>query len=329
MTRQNSEEFGRRAFPAMYHAAMPKGDREFGTHLQTRTVSPPRVLYKYTTVCTARTILATGRLRFQSPQRYNDPFDCQWNFAWPLLTSEAQEYQRALLAQALREPRSWPPDADPQLRAAMAQERDRIKALPEEQREAAIAAFLCDVVTESQPGVHASRELRDLVRRMRVLCLSEDRSSLLMWSHYANQHQGVVLGFDASVLEDAFRRPVEKVQYTAELPRLIDHEAWIRSAVFGVPQSQIHESRSEWYLAKCCDWKYEREWRFGWIASRGSPGDYEDIPFPSKALVEFVSGCRTDPTQAKNLLSLADGLNPRVRQCRLSMHPTRFELVKS
>ena len=39
---------------------------------------------------------------------------------------------------------------------------------------------------------------------MRVFCLSELDDSVLMWSHYADQHQGVVLGFDTEAMEQGF-----------------------------------------------------------------------------------------------------------------------------
>jgi hypothetical protein len=39
---------------------------------------------------------------------------------------------------------------------------------------------------------------RDLSRRFRVVCLSRDPSSVLMWGHYTKSHSGLVLGIDTS-----------------------------------------------------------------------------------------------------------------------------------
>ena len=99
-------------------------------------------LYKYTSIKTARSVLSTGKLRFQSPLGYNDPLDSQWDVMWPLFTPEAKEYERALIEKAFRDPHSWPNDADPQFKAAMDQERTRINNLPEALRDQAITEFV-------------------------------------------------------------------------------------------------------------------------------------------------------------------------------------------
>ncbi len=95
---------------------MPRGDEHFDEYVRSRTVSPPKILYKYTTVETARIILSTGKLRFQSPLRYNDPFDSQWDLLWPAFTPDARQYERELHREALLNPAAWPPDADPATR---------------------------------------------------------------------------------------------------------------------------------------------------------------------------------------------------------------------
>ncbi len=49
-------------------------------------------------------------------------------------------------------------------------------------------------------GEELNKKFRDDIgRRFRVLCLSRNPKSVLMWGHYTRSHAGVVLGFDASV----------------------------------------------------------------------------------------------------------------------------------
>ncbi len=307
---------------------MPLGDESFEEHVRTRTVKPPPVLYKYTTADVARLVLSTGRLRFQSPLRYNDPLDSQWDLMWPLFTPEAENYERQLVEQALRDPDAWPPDADPQFRSAMNDERSRIEALPQEQHAAAIAQFVDDMAPPREVPPEVRRQLLDMLRRLRVLCLSKTDRSLLMWSHYANQHRGVVLGFDSRTLETEFQRPFEKVEYPESPPELLDYQAWIRSTVLGTERPRLPDTR-KLALTKFSDWRYEKEWRFVWINAPGTLGDYEDTPFERTALVELVFGCRADTSRSKELLGLAMALNPKVRDSRMSVHPRKFELVKA
>ena len=63
------------------------------------------------------------------------------------------------------------------------------------------------------------RELLDRVsQRCGILCLSKTRESILMWGHYCDKHQGIVIGFNAS--HPAFNRGVSThlvpVQYVRE-----------------------------------------------------------------------------------------------------------------
>ncbi|MHC4427520.1 MAG: DUF2971 domain-containing protein [Planctomycetota bacterium] len=307
---------------------MPRGDEHFDEYVRSRTVRPPKVLYKYTTVETARIILATGKLRFQSPVRYNDPFDSQWDLAWPAFTPEARQYERRLIEQALLDPAAWPTEADPVMRHAMDQERARIEALPPEERDHAIAEFVLEVHSSGKPPEPLAQRLSDIRRRLRVLCLSERDCSILMWSHYADQHRGVTLGFDSAAMENGFRRPLEQVVYQDGPPRLFDPEVWHRSMIFGLDW-EWEPTGLELVLTKQTDWKYEREWRFATIASPGTLGDYEDILFPRASLVEILVGCRTDETQAAELQTLADVCNPEVRYFRMSIDASQFQVVRT
>ena len=46
------------------------------------------------------------------------------------------------------------------------------------------------------------------------LSMSSTNSSILMWSHYANNHEGYIIGFDPK--HSFFQYGVSKVQYSNE-----------------------------------------------------------------------------------------------------------------
>jgi hypothetical protein len=52
----------------------------------------------------------------------------------------------------------------------------------------------------------------EIARRYGVLCFSEDKTDVLQWSHYADRHKGICLGFDISGSEGKFGQ----VQYVSE-----------------------------------------------------------------------------------------------------------------
>ena len=309
---------------------MALGNEDFEKHVLARKAKPPAILYKYATVETARSILSSGKLRFQSPYQYNDPFDSQWNPLWQLDTAEALEYERWLIKRALLYPASWPTDADPQHQHSMAQERMRIEALPREAREQAIADFVEELIARPRMSDHYVGRSSEIRRRMRVCCFSETECSLLMWSHYAAQHRGVVLGFEASILERGLRRPLERVDYQEQFPEWFDPQKLQMSILFGLKWSwDFTNWERRWALTKHKEWAYEREWRFVTIAPATQPGEYQDVSFSQESLVEIIVGCRVEKAPAAEIQLLARRLRAGMRCSRMDTHKTRFELVKT
>lgn len=69
--------------------------------------------------------------------------------------------------------------------------------------------FMYDIV-ESVNSKLSSLWL-ELLNEYRVLCLTNSQKNILMWSHYANNHKGVCVGFDLSDISSC--ADVEKVIY--------------------------------------------------------------------------------------------------------------------
>jgi hypothetical protein len=87
-----------------------------------------QIFYKYTCIETALKIIASGKVKFSSPDSFNDPFEFQFHA----------------------------PDVP-----------KKIKDLMDEE-------------IKSNTG---------------VFCTSQNNTKILMWSHYSDNHKGVVLGF--------------------------------------------------------------------------------------------------------------------------------------
>lgn len=94
-----------------------------------------------------------------------------------------------------------------------------------------------------------------------VISFTESYNNLLMWSHYADEHKGIVVEFDHDILNAHFNKrldlnkPIERVLYNRErhetLPRAIS------------PKRNL--------LTKSDDWIYEKEHR---IITKVSNADY-------------------------------------------------------
>lgn len=82
--------------------------------------------------------------------------------------------------------------------------------------------------------------------KFKVSCLSEIPDSILMWSHYANQHQGFCIGYDTSEIEENIKKQLFPVFY---------HETFFPLINVDISDKKLN------LLIKYKDWRYEREWR--------------------------------------------------------------------
>jgi len=272
--------------------------------------------------------MSSGTLRFQSPLKYNDPFDSQWDFLWPVHTPEAQSQLSELLERAIRDQSSWPLDIDPARRDALIREREKLAKIPSAEADSRISTLKNQIHDTGEASTARFHDLiLNLLQRMRVCCLCENSNSVLMWSHYACEHRGVVLGFDTAALELTLRCPLEPVEYLLYLPKLIDADDWAKSAVFGLADPELQGAPRLWALSKSDVWSYEREWRFVSVAARGKLGDFEDFRFPRAALVELVLGCKINEQEATELRTLATTNRYDIKTIALKRHSSRFELI--
>ncbi|KAB7615684.1 DUF2971 domain-containing protein [Amylibacter sp. SFDW26] len=83
-----------------------------------------------------------------------------------------------------------------------------------------------------------------------MFCLSETNDNILMWSHYANNHKGIAIGFNSShpfftegTNDLDFK--LQEIKYSAKRPK----------------NTNDMKDGYKVFFQKSPDWKYEREWR--------------------------------------------------------------------
>jgi hypothetical protein len=79
-----------------------------------------------------------------------------------------------------------------------------------------------------------------------IVCFSEDWTDPVLWSHYANKHKGVALGFDVDA------SLIKKVEY---------HPARLKIKMSKSATSITPELADALIYTKFESWRYEREWR--------------------------------------------------------------------
>lgn len=263
-----------------------------------RRQSPPypRFLYKYhpfdlrpavahQSKERLRSILVDCTLRFSSPAEFNDPFDMG-----AIVVAEGTAYQRRMrLRQMLR-------NVDGSLPRHERRKRERdLAAMPLSDFESRIR------------GAHAEH-----VRNSGVCCFAGNPRSILMWSHYAQNHTGICLQFNIARDPTFFLRAIS-VRYVAELPVI----NWLHNR---------DERLKDSLFTKYIGWEYEGEHR---ILVPGGAGQF--LHFAPAALSAVILGCSATPetlNAVREALALReDRALPQVTLYRARKHPKRFAVT--
>lgn len=117
--------------------------------------------------------------------------------------------------------------------------------------------------------------LKGRLTKTRLYCFSAVRDSLLMWSHYADYHSGICLGFST---ESPVLSIIKPVEYLSEYPKIssytVDDDTYLRFSLY----------------SKAKDWSYEQEWRI--VLNNADKVEMPVHHFASTDLKEVIFGCQ-------------------------------------
>jgi hypothetical protein len=149
-----------------------------------------------------------------------------------------------------------------------------------------------------------------------VACFSLHPNSMLMWSHYGDQHRSVCVGFDTQILLDnppknSNREPlyneITKVEYTKIRPSQKDPDALGK--------------KSE-------EWRYEDEYRIVSSMKKGKPEWGPGIwNIPPCSIKEVIIGARVIPQIEENIVRLIKSLDRSLALKKVVLHMKKFELL--
>jgi hypothetical protein len=214
-----------------------------------------------------RDILLNNRLFFPTRSAFNDPFDCRIPLSWDGVTLDEME-QKLLDVYRRNPPKGW---------------KGSIMEFVKEQR---ANGSIAQLLEPSLGKFVTEAKLDDL----RVLCLCERSDGILMWSHYADNHEGVCLEF--TVLKESYFDGAISVIYASDYPQL--------KVTMG-----SRELADGMVRTKATHWAYESEWRVL---------NVEVTPlhdFPKECLSGVILGCQIS-AENENLITewLAERSSP-------------------
>ncbi len=127
----------------------------------------------------------------------------------------------------------------------------------------------------------------DLINEFRykvgIYCLSERRDSILMWSHYAANHTGYCIEFEATDFTPVFGTALQ-VQYSDDYPEI---------DFYNTP---AEEKPKLSLLRKFTDWSYEKEWRI--LNYEAGPCS---LQYPTELMKSVTFGLRMDEQHKANI----------------------------
>jgi hypothetical protein len=268
-----------------------------------------RYFYKYMTSDTAKLVIAKRTLRFSRPALLNDPFDM--GFDLPLPIDAERLKPRIIDAMWNAHFGPSPAPAANSLGLLIAFARGRI---PHMSREEFTDEF-SDVVDESLHGMRDlskfNEELRGFMATTKVLCLTDSPNNILMWTHYAEAHTGVVIRFRSIPEKDSMFGIAKPVQYVEDMPPLMSDDEVV--AMLSGSGSLIEAGLMDKLVyTKALHWRYEQEWRIsagnGW--SRGEA--FEDVHFGPDELDGIIFGTNTSAENRHLITQLGKAQNAHV-----------------
>jgi hypothetical protein len=252
-----------------------------------------RALFKYASPETTLAILQNRSFRYSSPLTFNDPFDVQTELQVGFDTSllverltERMEYLARNKAVRVRTDTPWGQVIE------VARKKYAAHGFPREKWRQTLENTLPLLVD----AIHLARSRyrdawREMLPTLRVFCVSEEPSNLLMWSHYGKDHTGAVFELWSLPDEDNPLSVASPVDYAAAPPPFFTLDDWIDDLT-GVRDLDHTELFQVYARTKSEHWAYEKEWRVWWPSK--DAGHHTYLPIRKSEFVSLTLGCRAE-----------------------------------
>lgn len=254
---------------------------------------PHNLLYKYISWNNEhhKRIIKNGEIYFASPDKFNDPFDCAVPIRFDLMSSDA-------FAKAIRLVHPEYGNGISGMFAKIYKDLD----------EAAKIEILNSFRKHQYDYINENTGL---------FCMTDKKDDILMWSHYANCHKGICVGFDVALLLEYFvqictnnglRIACFQVDYVRDFPVLIPRKI-IDDDIVRIP-----------FYTKAIDWSHEREYRFILLNATNVA-----LKLDLGIIKEIILGCKIEDATVQDVLNNIKDWN-NIRILKASKNSEKYEL---
>ncbi|NOZ47165.1 MAG: DUF2971 domain-containing protein [Chlorobi bacterium] len=235
-----------------------------------------------------RRIITHNELYLSSPNQFNDPFDSSLPFQYRKKDLKPKKIYKKMYQMSLNE---WP--------YMPHYERDRII-----KERIGSGAFI---------GSKYSKEIHeDFIKKINkeigIYSLSENKSNILMWSHYADSHKGYCVGLDYNILLKKIGS-ISPVIYSDKFPQL---------SLF--PKDSIADFM-QLFITKSKDWAYEKEVR---IIMRYKAR--HTIKIPDECIKEIIFGYKMEKDDKNEIIDLIKTKSTPIAIYEATANSEKFKL---
>jgi len=285
-------------------------------------------LFKYVKASTAIRVLEKRILRWRSPDGFNDPFELknplEFGFEWEEMKRAYRQRLIAIISQPHDPPLLEGNPVAPMIREARAQckkGRD-----PETMWSGMNAQFEGLVEHWKALSIGDRNTWIEMKRRYRILCLSAVHDHILMWSHYADEHRGIVFEFLPTIGQPTATLAAP-VLYSNEVPVAVTLEEYIQFLTGVGPRPNGRNAWRRSIYIKSSAWAYEKEWRTINIKQSDEQEEYSDREFHPHELVSVFLGCRISSESRSQIIAVLAEWKSPVSIFQMRDQRIRFELT--
>lgn len=281
------------------------------------------ILYKYLKTENIENVLKSGYLRFTPPIYFNDPFE-SLPYIQEVIDKEIVDTLFDIVSHEELFEYFMKTLKNEMIKSTLRNYRDIIEKGKEE----------ADLVYHALLGKN-DKDLSSFMQKfwsekIGILCLSEENDNLTMWSHYAENHCGFVLGFNSDIPitnnEQCLNKP-RKVLYSYSRP-------YLKLFIANMNQQDRKKNWAEKFLyTKSKDWSYENEWRQ--VNKLESANDTRLLKneelvhlfkFNKESVCHIYLGCRMNPKDKEEILGHTEDWDISIFQMTISK--TNYSLDK-
>jgi len=278
----------------------------------------PQPLYKYTTPETALSILTYGTFRYSSPVLFNDPFDIQTNCVFkgnPELIHEnlvervKRFIETEIVAEEFIEP--WKSTIDKVRHLSRVSPKENTEKFYGLLGEYAKSHFAATIEGLAKDVAIVNHVLDREMRKLRIFCVTENPANLLMWSHYANNHKGVmfeIVDFDTTETETY---AIDSVKYEEHPYPMFKISEIIDAMLFGEKALEPPDYKMHVYR-KYDIWSYEQEWRVAATVDEDNEQLFFDVPIKEKQVRSIVFGCECEDETVESIMEKGNSIDKQI-----------------